>query len=93
MKIRQLMERVGTNETGRAIAYLKDALEEINFISETHVKTARIDIVDNQRFYKIPNEAVKILDIRAKNHNNSSGNYRTIPRSVYEPEIEDTDGI
>lgn len=93
MTVRELMERVGVNETGRAIAYLKDALEEINLISETHVKTTRIDITENQRFYKIPKDAVKLLDIRAKNHNNANDNYQSIPRSVYEPETEDTDGI
>ena len=93
MKIRQLMERVGTNETGRTIAYLKDALEEINLLSETHVKIIRLDIEENKRFYKIPNEVVKILDIRAKNHNNANNNYKAIPRSVYEPETKDTDGI
>jgi len=93
MTVQELMERVGANETGRAIAYLKDALEEINLISETHVKTTRIDITENQRFYKIPKDAVKLLDIRAKNHNNANNNYQSIPRSVYEPETEDTDGI
>ena len=31
------MERAGTNQTGRAIAYIKDALDEINILSETHI--------------------------------------------------------
>ena len=33
MKVQELMERVGTTETGRAIAYIKDGLEEINMIA------------------------------------------------------------
>ena len=43
------MERVGVDNvpTGRAIAYIKDGLEEINTISETHVTTERIDITQN----------------------------------------------
>ena len=45
---------------------------EMNLLSETHTKTVRIDISANQRFYTIPNEAVKILDIRCKHHNNTA---------------------
>ena len=59
---------------------------------ETHTKTSRIDITAGQRFYKLPNHAVKILDIRCKNHNNASDEYRSIPRSVYEPQTQDADG-
>ena len=38
MKVQEIMERAGMDETGRAIAYIKDALEEMNLLSETHVK-------------------------------------------------------
>lgn len=92
MTVKEIMERVGITQTGRAIAYIKDALEEINTISETHTKTTRLNIVANQRFYTLPKEAVKILDIRCKDHDNTDSVYKSIPRSVYEPEIEDTDG-
>ena len=93
MKIQEIMERTGIQETGRAIAYVKDALEEINLISETHVKKARIDLESDKRFYDIPKEAVKIIDIRAKNHLNSKDEYRSIPRMIYEPINKDGDGI
>ena len=56
MTVKEIMERVGISQTGRAIAYIKDALEEISFISPTHIKTTRLDIENNKRFYKIPNE-------------------------------------
>ncbi len=87
------MERTGISQTGRAIAYIKDALDEMNLLSETHTKTVRLDIESGKRFYVLPNEVVKILDIRCKHHNNTSNTYKSIPRSTYEPEIEDTDGI
>ena len=93
MKVREIMERVGMVETGRALAYIKDALDEMNILSETHVTTQRIDINANQRFYAIPNDCIKILDIRCKHHNNEDGKYRSIPRSIYEPVIVDEDGI
>ena len=87
------MERVGMAETGRALAYIKDALSEMNILSETHITTQRIDINANQRFYNIPNDCIKILDIRCKHHNNTDNKYRSIPRSIYEPKIVDEDGI
>ena len=93
MKVQEIMERTGISQTGRAIAYIKDALDEMNLLSETHTKTARFDITANQRFYNLPNEAVKILDIRCKHHNKPDNTYKSIPRSTYEPEIEDADGI
>ena len=89
MKVKEIMERAGTNQTGRAIAYIKDALDEMNILSETHVITARIDINANQRFYNIPNDCLKILDIRCKHHNNENDKYRSIPRSIYEPLVVD----
>ena len=86
------MERAGTTQTGRAVAYIKDALDEMNILSETHVTTARMDINENQRFYSLPNDCLKILDIRCKSHNNENSKYRSIPRSIYEPVIVDEDG-
>ena len=93
MKIREIMERAGMNQTGRAIAYIKDALTEMNLVSETHVETLRLDIEEGKRFYKIAKECVKIIDIRCKNHDNSENAYRSIPRTIYEPETKDTDGL
>ena len=92
MKVQEIMERSGIGETGRAIMYIKDALEEINLISETHTKTVRIDLEKDKRFYILPLEIIKILDIRCKNHDNSENAYRSIPRTIYEPETKDTDG-
>ena len=94
MKVKELMERTGFDEfpTGRAIAYIKDGLEEINTISETHVTTERIDLTKDQRFYKFPNEMIKVLEVRCKNQLNSKDEYRQIPRLLYEPKIKDADG-
>ena len=92
MKVQEIMERSGIRQTGRAIAYIKDALEEMNLISETHVQTERINIVSGQRYYDLPNNMVKLIDIRCKDHQNEDSTYKTIPRMIYEPAIEDTDG-
>tara|TARA_Y100000310_G_C20400427_1_gene677153 strand:- start:162 stop:443 length:282 start_codon:yes stop_codon:yes gene_type:complete len=93
MKVKQIMERAGLTETGRGIAYIKDGLDEINMYTEIHTKTQRIDINKDQRFYKTPDDMVKTLDIRMKNHLNSKDEYRSIPRLLYKPTIKDSDNI
>ena len=92
MTVRQFMERVGMIETGRALAYIKDGMEEMNMLSETHVNTERIDITTDQRFYSMPEDTIRIIDIRCKNHGNTEDEYRSIPRSIYPPATEDADG-
>jgi hypothetical protein len=91
MKVQEVMERVGITQTGKAIAYIKDALEEINMISETNITTERFDITKDQRYYNIPEDAIKITSIRAKNHLNTKDEYRKIPRMIGEPYTEDAD--
>ena len=93
MTVEELMERVGITETGKAIAYVKDALEEINTISETHVTTQRINIDKNKRFYDLPNDLIQVKEIRCKNHLNSKDEYRSIPRLIYKPIVKDADGV
>ena len=92
MKVKELMQRVGMTGTGRALAYIKDGLDELNMYAETHVKTARIDIEENQRFYDFPNDMIKVVDVRCKNHGNAADEYRTVPRSINPPATEDADG-
>ena len=93
MKVKEIMERAGMAETGKAIAYIKDGLEDLNMKFETHTTVERIDITADKRFYNLPNDMVKVIDIRAKNHLNSKDEYRTIPRMLHKPVIKDEDGI
>ena len=86
------MERVGMTETGRAIAYIKDALDEMNMMSETHINVERIDIAKDKRFYDMPHDAIKIVDVRCKNHLNTKDEYLSIPRMMFKPPTEDADG-
>ena len=92
MTVQEVMERVGITDTGRALAYIKDALEEMNMLTETHLRTERIDIVQNKRFYDFPKEMVKITDVRCKNQLNTDSEYRSIPRMIGEPMRKDADG-
>lgn len=93
MTVQEIMDKVGLSKTGFAISYIKDGLEEMALLSETHTKTVRMDINKNQRFYSLPSEVVRILDIRCKHHDNEDGLYKSIPRAIYEPATEDSDGI
>ena len=93
MKVNELMERVGMVETGRALAYIKDGLDEMNMIAETHVNVERIDITADQRYYTMPADAIKIIDIRCKHHDNVDSKYRSIPRTIHKPPTEDEDGV
>ena len=93
MTVNELMERVGIKQTGRAIAYIKDGLDEMNMMAETHVNVDRIDITADQRYYTMPADAIKIIDIRCKHHDNTDSKYRSIPRSIHKPPTEDEDGV
>ena len=77
--------------TGRIIAYIIDGLEEINMLAGTHIDTNRTDIVEDQRYYGLPDDCIKVLDIRCKNHLNSKDEYRSIPRLIYDPLVHDPD--
>jgi len=92
VKVKELMERAGMTQTGRAIAYIKDGLDEMNMLAETHIDVERIDITEDQRFYDFPNDMIKIIDIRCKNHSNGKDEYRSIPRTIFQPPIKDADG-
>ena len=48
MKVERIMERAGLMETGKGIAYIKDALEEINKLTETVFRNEKIDITKDQ---------------------------------------------
>jgi len=95
MKVKELAERLGGESipTGRLIAYIKDGLEEINMIAETHITTQRIDIVADQRFYDLPNDYIRIIDIRCKNQLNGKDEYRSIPRGIGNISNKDADGV
>jgi len=93
MTVKEIMERAGTTSTGRALAYIKDALDEMAISSETHVKVDYISIAKDKRFYDLPSDLVKLIDVRCKHHNNNDNKYRSIPRSIYEPALVDQDGV
>ena len=93
MTVKELMQRVGMTQTGLGLAYIKDGLDEMNMIAETHVAMDRININESQRFYDLPNDMIKVIDVRCKNQGNAADEYRSIPRTINPPSTEDSDGV
>tara|TARA_R100000995_G_C3406154_1_gene87207 strand:- start:94 stop:375 length:282 start_codon:yes stop_codon:yes gene_type:complete len=93
MKLQEFMERVGSNQTGRVIAYVKDGMEEIAMLTEVHIDAQRQNITEDRRFYDYPSDLIKVLDIRCKNHLNSKDEYRSIPRLMRPPTVKDSDNV
>ena len=93
MTVQELMERCGSQETGRVLAHIKDGMEEMSILAETHVDVQRLDINQDQRFYEIPASMTRMIDIRCKNHFNAKDEYRSIPRMLHKPVIKDDDEI
>jgi len=92
-KINEVMERSGMTQTGRAVAYIKDGLDEISHMIEDYVQEESVNIVADKRYYDLPSDMIKIRDIRVKNHDNDDDKYRSIPRVMSEPPEEDADGV
>ena len=53
----------------------------------------KYDIVQNKRYYEIPTDALKLIDIKIKGHLNDNDEYRSVPRLLDEPRIKDTDEL
>jgi hypothetical protein len=91
MTVKEIMERAGTTQTGRAVAYIKDALEEIELNYPYHLDNLDINIVADQRVYDLPNDMVKLYDVQCKNQNNTNDEFRSIPRLINPPVTQDKD--
>jgi len=67
MKVKELMERVGSQSFGYTSAYLQDGLREINGMIDESVKIAKTGIVKDQRFYGADNTSLtgitKLIDV------------------------------
>ena len=63
MKLKEVMERAGTTNQGYAIAYLKDAMREINMMIEDNVVSSKANIVKDQRFYSFPDNFISLKNV------------------------------
>ena len=84
MKVKELMERVGTTNFGFTKAYIADGMREINSMSEESVSTAKTNLVKDQRYYAMQESdvsgMVKILNVAILD--SDSGTYTNINRII-----------
>ena len=93
MKIEEFIERVGgdSQSYGRIVEYLKDGCLELEMQNEQHLTASLQDIQKDIRHYQLPNDMIKVKDIRIKGHLNSDSEFRSIPRMIEEPANKDMD--
>tara|TARA_R100000808_G_C2154961_1_gene166495 strand:+ start:3690 stop:3950 length:261 start_codon:yes stop_codon:yes gene_type:complete len=85
MTIKELMERANTNQTGRAIAYIKDGLDKMAEKIDDNIKESKINIVKGTREYAIPTDLIRLFKVSKLN---SDGNYVKIGRMTHGPSEE-----
>jgi len=90
MKVLEIMERANTRDTNLTIAYIKDAIMEIQSNNELDTEVAKSNIVENTRDYDLPAgmiaiKSVSVLDTEDDNK------YKAIRRLQTDPLVtEDT---
>ena len=52
-----------------------------------------MDIIKDKRFYPLPNNMLKLIDVKVKNHKNGNDKYRCVERLIYQPSEQDGDNI
>jgi len=63
MTLKELMERAGTTNQGYSIAYLKDAMREVNMMIEDNVVSSKADVIKDQRFYSFPANFISLKNV------------------------------
>ena len=90
MKILEIMERVNSNDTNLVIAYIKDAIHQIQSSNEINIKVAKSNIVANTRDYDLPAGLIAIKSISVLDTEDDN-KYKTIRRLRSDPLVtEDT---
>jgi hypothetical protein len=72
MNVLEIMERTGMKDTNLAIAWIKDAVTEMQSTVELDIDTTDQSIVDGTRAYALPPGLVSIISISVKNTTNDT---------------------
>ena len=90
MTVLEIMERTGVKETNLVIAWLKDAFHQINSTQPEHVKVHKQNIIDGEREYPLPSDAITIKSVSV--YDTTDSKYKKIRRlSPSTTLTEDTD--
>ena len=63
MTLKELMERAGTTNQGYSIAYLKDAMRDVNMMIEDNVVSSKANVIKDQRFYSFPTNFISLKNV------------------------------
>ena len=92
MKIKNLMERTGLINEGMAVSVLEEfSIELEGLIDRKEETSSKENIVADKRFYALPTDLLSLKGVNIKNHDNTEGEYRSIPRLLTAPTTLDAD--
>ena len=92
MTLKEFMERLNRRDENKLISQMKDGIEEMNMVAEVNIKRVRLAITKDQRYYNVPTDCSRIINIQAKNQDNQKDLYAKVPRLVGEIFEADADG-
>ena len=93
MKLKEFMERLNRTDQSKVLSELKDGIEEMNMVSEVNIKRVQLDIIKDQRYYNVPGDCTRIINIQAKNQDNQRDAYAKVPRLIGDIFEADSDGL
>ena len=81
MTMQELMERVGDKRFSYVKSLLKDALAEIQTITNDNVGTFTTDIANGQMEYGTPSNMIELKSVKVKNDDSDDVRYYPIRRT------------
>jgi len=92
MTLKEFMERLNRTDQSKVISQMLDGIEEMNMTAEVNVTRINIDITKDKRYYSLPSDVSRILNIQAKNQDNQKDLYTKVPRLIGDVFEADSDG-
>jgi len=90
MTILEIMERANTRDTSLSVAFIKDAITQIQSSTDIVSKVEKQDLTKNTRDYYLPTDLVSVISISIKDTDDDN-KYKKIRRLATRPTVtEDT---
>ena len=90
MTILELMERANVRDTNLAIAFIKDAITQIQSTTDISTKVEKQSLIKGVNEYSLPSDMVSLLNVSILDTSDDN-KYKKIKRIVDKPNVtEDT---
>ena len=93
MRLKEFMERLGRTDQTKVMSQMLDGIEEMNMTAEINIERSKIDIRKDQRYYNLPDNVSRIINIQAKNQDNQRDVYAKVPRLIGNVFESDSDAV